>query len=84
MVHDLPTDLQEALAANDTALAAWQDITPLARNEFICWVEDAKQQQTRERRIRAHAGEQLDSRLCAARCCRPGCQRPSSAHRQGC
>ena len=25
---------------------------PLARNEFICWVEDAKQEKTRERRIR--------------------------------
>ena len=32
-----------ALIANPTALDAWKDITPLARNEFICWVEDAKQ-----------------------------------------
>ena len=31
--------------------AAWSDITPLARNEFICWVEDAKQPATRQRRI---------------------------------
>jgi len=38
--------------ANTTALDAWTDITPLARNEFICWVEDAKQEKTRERRIR--------------------------------
>jgi hypothetical protein len=41
VVHRLPTDLRKALIANDTALAAWKDITPLARNEFICWVEDA-------------------------------------------
>src|ERR1700679_1106131 len=52
VVHELPADLRDALIANSTALAAWKDITPLARNEFICWVEDAKQQRTRKRRIR--------------------------------
>lgn len=51
-VHPLPADLRQALSANGTALAAWRDITPLARNEFICWVEDAKQERTRQRRIR--------------------------------
>ena len=43
VVHKLPADLRKVLIANGTALAAWKDITPLARNEFICWVEDAKQ-----------------------------------------
>jgi hypothetical protein len=52
VVHDLPSDLRDALSANSTALAAWSDITPLARNEFICWVEDAKQEITRKHRIR--------------------------------
>jgi hypothetical protein len=42
VVHELPEDLRQALIANATALDAWKDITPLARNEFICWVEDAK------------------------------------------
>ena len=42
VVHKLPADLRKVLIANGTALAAWKDITPLARNEFICWVEDAK------------------------------------------
>ena len=51
-MHELPRDLREALIANATALDAWKDITPLARNEFICWVEDAKQETTRERRVR--------------------------------
>jgi hypothetical protein len=49
VVHKLPPDLRKALIANATALDAWKDITPLARNEFICWVEDAKQATTRER-----------------------------------
>jgi hypothetical protein len=41
VVHELPEDLRKALIDNPVALEAWQDITPLARNEFICWVEDA-------------------------------------------
>ena len=52
VVHKLPADLRDALIGNSPALVAWKDITPLARNEFICWVEDAKQEKTRERRIR--------------------------------
>ncbi len=52
VVHELPADLREALLRNATALDAWNDITPLARNEFICWVEDAEQETTRVRRIR--------------------------------
>ena len=56
VVHPLPADLRETLLSSSAALDAWSDITPLARNEFICWVEDAKQQQTRERRIRRTRG----------------------------
>ena len=52
VVHELPPDLRQALVSNTKALEVWKDITPLARNEFICWVEDAKQKTTRERRIR--------------------------------
>ncbi len=51
-MHELPSDLRTALIANATALDAWKDISPLARNECIGWVEDAMQQTTRERRIR--------------------------------
>ena len=62
VVHTLPADLREALVANITALDAWREITPLARNEFICWVEDAKQQTTRQRRIR-RTQEELEEGL---------------------
>ena len=55
VVHALPADLREARIANATALEAWRDITPLARNEFICWVEDAKQE-TPEPPHPAHPG----------------------------
>jgi uncharacterized protein YdeI (YjbR/CyaY-like superfamily) len=72
VVHDLPADLAEALTGSAAALAAWNDITPLARNEFICWVEDAKQEKTRERRIRRTREELEEGQR--RPCCWPGCQ----------
>jgi uncharacterized protein YdeI (YjbR/CyaY-like superfamily) len=72
VVHDLPADLEAELTAAPAALEAWQDITPLARNEFICWVEDAKQQTTRERRIR-RTREELEEGM-RRPCCWPGCK----------
>jgi len=72
VVHELPADLRKALIANATALDAWKDITPLARNEFICWVEDAKQDTTRERRIRRTQEELQEGQR--RPCCWPGCK----------
>jgi hypothetical protein len=72
VVHKLPGDLRKALIANPTALDAWKDITPLARNEFICWVEDAKQETTRERRIRRTQEELEEGQR--RPCCWPGCK----------
>ena len=72
VVHELPRDLRQALVDDAAALEAWKDITPLARNEFICWVEDAKQQKTRERRIR-RPREELEEGM-RRPCCWPGCR----------
>lgn len=72
VVHDLPDDLGKTLIANTTARAAWEDITPLARNEFICWVEDAKTETTRERRIRRTQEELEEGQR--RPCCWPGCK----------
>ena len=72
VVHELPADLRKVLIADAAALAAWTDITPLARNEFICWVEDAKQESTRARRIRRTQEELLAGQR--RPCCWPGCK----------
>jgi hypothetical protein len=72
VVHELPSDLRRALIANVTALDAWKEITPLARNEFICWVDDAEQEATRERRIRRTEEELEDGKR--RPCCWPGCR----------
>ena len=52
-------------------LAQWQDITPLARNEWICWIEDAKREATRQGRI-TRARENLTAGK-RRPCCWPGC-----------
>lgn len=50
-VHGLPDDLKAAIASDKVTRDLWEDITPLARNEWICWVISAKQEKTRKRRI---------------------------------
>ncbi len=47
----LPTDLRKALAAAPMAKAQWNDLTPIARRDFISWIDSAKQPETRRRRI---------------------------------
>ena len=50
--HKLPADMKKALTASSKALAAWNDITPLARNEWICWTVTVKQQKTRDEHVK--------------------------------
>ncbi len=52
VVHTMPADLRAALIATPAALAVWEDITPLARNEWICWVISGKKAETRGIRIK--------------------------------
>jgi uncharacterized protein YdeI (YjbR/CyaY-like superfamily) len=47
----VPTDLHKALAATPKAKAQWSDLTPIARRDFISWIDSAKQPETRRRRI---------------------------------
>lgn len=46
--HDLPDDLRKALLSDPTALAKWESLTPLARNEWICWASFVKKPETRK------------------------------------
>ena len=47
----VPTDLRKALAAAPMAKVQWNDLTPIARRDFINWIDSAKQPETRRRRI---------------------------------
>ena len=52
-VHKMPSDLRRALTSAPAALTAWQSLTPLARNEWICWTVTVKQQKTRDEHVNA-------------------------------
>ncbi len=51
VAHELPADLRKALAADPKALIAWEDITPLARNEWICWTISVKSLEKRQEHV---------------------------------
>lgn len=72
VVHNVPADLKKALLSTEKALSAWEDITPLARNEWICWVEDAKKPETREKRIKRTQEDLAHGKR--RPCCWPGCK----------
>lgn len=69
--HALPTDLQKALLSNSKAMVAWQDITPLARNEWICWTITVKTPETRKNHIKRTVEELAQGKR--RPCCWMGC-----------
>ncbi len=70
-LHKVPADVKKFLDATPKALVTWKDITPLARNEWICWVTSAKKEETRDRRIKI----MLENLAVGKRrpCCWAGC-----------
>lgn len=70
-IHTLPTDLRKALASDKAALTAWEDITPLARNEWICWVQFVKKAETRKEHV-ARVTSELKEGM-RRPCCWIGC-----------
>jgi uncharacterized protein YdeI (YjbR/CyaY-like superfamily) len=70
-VHDLPDDLREALNHDPEARVTWQEITPLARNEWICWIQSAKKPETRRKRVSWGCENLRDGKR--RPCCWPGC-----------
>ena len=70
-VHTLPADLKKALTASPKALAAWEDISPLARNEWICWTISVKQEATRKDHVKRVVSELIDGMR--RPCCWIGC-----------
>ncbi len=70
-VHQAADDMRSAIEADPATFALWQSLTPLGRNEFICWVEDARQAATRRRRIVRTVEELQDGKK--RPCCWAGC-----------
>jgi uncharacterized protein YdeI (YjbR/CyaY-like superfamily) len=72
VVHDLPADLRKAIAADAEAWVAWEDITPLARNEWICWTISVKKDETRRQHVERVVSELKEGMR--RPCCWPGCK----------
>ena len=71
VVHNVPQDMKEELVSNEDVIKKWENLTPLARNEWICWVTSAKKQETREKRLHWMSSNLLDGKK--RPCCWPGC-----------
>ncbi len=69
--HDTPDDLRAVLDANQPLEAKWEDLTPLARNEWICWMTSPKTEETRAKHLERLQEEVLGGKR--RPCCWPGC-----------
>ncbi len=69
--HKLPEDLRKALMSDESALERWNDLTPLARNEWICWCITNKRPETRSNHIERTMTELLEGKR--RPCCWAGC-----------
>lgn len=70
-MHRVPADVRKALDASPAFQAAWKDVTPLARNEWICWITSVQKPETREHHIRRARSEMVEGKR--RPCCWPGC-----------
>lgn len=71
VVHKVPADLRKELVSDPAARAKWEDITPLARNEWICWTISVKKPETRKEhvlRVRSELKEGVRRPCCWAGC----------------
>jgi uncharacterized protein YdeI (YjbR/CyaY-like superfamily) len=72
-VHKMPADLRKALASDRAALTICEDLTPLARNEWICWTTFVKKEETRKEHVKRTISELKDGMR--RPCCWLGCIR---------
>jgi uncharacterized protein YdeI (YjbR/CyaY-like superfamily) len=71
VVHTIPADLRKALLASDKIAASWNSLTPLARNEWICWTTAVKLAKTRQEHVARVAYDITHGKR--RPCCWPGC-----------
>jgi uncharacterized protein YdeI (YjbR/CyaY-like superfamily) len=76
--HKVPKDLRTAIESNKDVLEIWNKLTPLARNEWICWVTIVKKVETRSEHLKRLCSDLRDGEK--RPCCWPGCphRRPSA------
>lgn len=78
-MHTVPADIKTAVASSKKLITAWDSLTPLSRNEWVCWVTIVKKAETRKEHIVRMKAELLEGKR--RPCCWPGCphRRPDAA-----
>lgn len=71
VVHNVPADLKEALTSDVKAHELWEDLTPLARNEWIRWITFVKKEETRKEHVKRTVSELKEGMR--RPCCWLGC-----------
>jgi uncharacterized protein YdeI (YjbR/CyaY-like superfamily) len=71
VMHEVPEDLREILTSDADLLAKWNDLTPIQRNEWICWITIVKKPETRAEHVRRMCSELREGER--QPCCWPGC-----------
>ncbi len=70
-LHEIPGDVLNILKSDDQLLIRWNELTPLARNEWVCWITSVKKDETRQKHIKRMQEEVLNGKK--RPCCWPGC-----------
>jgi len=71
ILHEAPNDIIKALKADTKLLERWNKLTPIQRNEWICWVTIVKKSETRAEHIRRLTEDIKEGKK--QPCCWPGC-----------
>ncbi len=71
VAHEVPVDLKKALTSNLKALELWEGLTPLARNEWICWTTSVKKEETRKEHVQRVVSQLKEGKR--RPCCWIGC-----------
>ncbi|MBS1632184.1 MAG: YdeI/OmpD-associated family protein [Bacteroidetes bacterium] len=71
ILHVVPGDMKKALASDTGILMKWNNLTPIQRNEWICWVTIVKKAETRAEHIERMVEELTEGKR--QPCCWPGC-----------
>lgn len=72
LVHEIPDDIKSVLLSNTELQSKWNNLTPIARNEWICWVISVKMSETRKKHILRLVTEVSKGKK--RPCCWPGCR----------
>lgn len=71
VVHEVPDDLRTVFLTDAELLEKWNKLTPLSRNEWICWVTIVKQDKTRKEHVKRLQEDIKEGKK--RPCCWPGC-----------